>query len=204
MLRTTESVAFRKLEETVRKSSGYFGKKESAIVSARCSHEDTSKAAGPLGKAGQPPRHKQPQSTFRCLVFIMNPHCTTGIEILGERSSSQTSRKGIQGREDDTNKMRKKWAELSLKGTSSYCCLVTESCLALRGPWTVARQAPLSMGFSRQEYWSGLPCPPPRDLPDPGIEPASPALAGATRGVSSSSKGDAKTLGKGTASSNFR
>ena len=45
--------------------------------------------------------------------------------------------------------------------------------------WTVARQAPLSMGFSRQEYWSGLPCPPPGDLPHPGIEPdsaLSPAL----------------------------
>ena len=39
-------------------------------------------------------------------------------------------------------------------------------------------QAPLSVGFSRQEYWSGLPCLPPGDLPDPGIEPASPALAG--------------------------
>ena len=38
---------------------------------------------------------------------------------------------------------------------------------------TVARQAPLSLGFSRQEYWSGLPCPPPGDLPDPGIEPGS-------------------------------
>ena len=37
-------------------------------------------------------------------------------------------------------------------------------------PWTVARQAPLSMGFSRQEYWSGLPCPLPGDLLDPGIE----------------------------------
>ena len=47
--------------------------------------------------------------------------------------------------------------------------------------WAVAHQAPLSMGFSRREYWSGLPCPPPGDLPDPGIEPASlmsPALAG--------------------------
>ena len=42
--------------------------------------------------------------------------------------------------------------------------------------WTVAHQAPLSMGFSRQEYLSGLPCPPPGDLPDPGIEPMSPAL----------------------------
>ena len=43
-------------------------------------------------------------------------------------------------------------------------------------PWTAARQAPLSLGFSRQEYWSGLPCPPPGDLPNPGIEPRSPAL----------------------------
>ena len=38
-------------------------------------------------------------------------------------------------------------------------------------PWTIARQAPLSMGFSRQEYWSGWPCPPPGDLPNPGFEP---------------------------------
>ena len=40
-------------------------------------------------------------------------------------------------------------------------------------PWTVAHQAPLSMGFSRQEYWSGLPFPSPEDLPDPGIKPGS-------------------------------
>ena len=43
-------------------------------------------------------------------------------------------------------------------------------------PWTVAHQAPLSMGFSRQEYWSVLPFPSPGDLPDPRIEPTSPAL----------------------------
>ena len=42
-------------------------------------------------------------------------------------------------------------------------------------PWTAAYQAPLSMEFSRQEYWSGLPFPSPGDLPDPGIEPGSPA-----------------------------
>ena len=42
-------------------------------------------------------------------------------------------------------------------------------------PWNVAYQAPPSMGFSRQEYWSGLPLPSPGDLPDPGIEPRSPA-----------------------------
>ena len=43
-------------------------------------------------------------------------------------------------------------------------------------PWTVAYQASLSMGFSRQEYWSGLPFPYAEDLPNPGIEPGSPAL----------------------------
>ena len=45
-------------------------------------------------------------------------------------------------------------------------------------PWTVAFQAPLSIGFSGQESWSMLPCPPPRCLPDPGLEPVSPASAG--------------------------
>ena len=43
-------------------------------------------------------------------------------------------------------------------------------------PWTEAHQAPLSMRFPRQEHWSGLPCPPPEDLPDPGIEAVSPVL----------------------------
>ena len=51
------------------------------------------------------------------------------------------------------------------------------SCVRLFAtPWTVAYQASLSMGFSRHEYWSGLPFPSPGDLPDPGIEPRSPAL----------------------------
>ena len=54
--------------------------------------------------------------------------------------------------------------------------LVAKSCLTLAIPWTVACQAPLSMGFSRQEYWSGLPFPSPGDLPNPEIEPGSPAL----------------------------
>ena len=53
--------------------------------------------------------------------------------------------------------------------------LVTKSCMTLATPWTVGCQAPLSMGFPRQEYQSGLPFPFPRDLPDPGIEPTSPA-----------------------------
>ena len=54
--------------------------------------------------------------------------------------------------------------------------LVAKSCPTLATPWTVAHQAPLSMGFSRQEYWSGLPFPSPGDLHNPGIEPKSPAL----------------------------
>ena len=54
--------------------------------------------------------------------------------------------------------------------------LVIKSCPTLGIPWTVACQAPLSMGFSRLEYWSGLPFPSSGDLPDPGMEPESPAL----------------------------
>ena len=54
--------------------------------------------------------------------------------------------------------------------------IVTKSCPTLLTPWNVACQAPLSTGFSRQQYWSGLPFPSPGDLPDPGIEPGSPAL----------------------------
>ena len=57
------------------------------------------------------------------------------------------------------------------------CSVVSDSAT----PWTIGRQAPLFMGFPRQEYWSVLPCPPLGDLPEPGIQPASPvslALAG--------------------------
>ena len=56
------------------------------------------------------------------------------------------------------------------------CCLVAQSCPTLCNPWTVAHQVPLSMEFSRQEYWSGLPFPSPNHLYDPGIEPRSPTL----------------------------
>ena len=55
------------------------------------------------------------------------------------------------------------------------CSVMSDSFLI---PWTAACQTPLSMGFPRQEYWSGLPFPSPGDLPDSGIESASPALGG--------------------------
>ena len=76
-------------------------------------------------------------------------------------------------------------ARLFLHPYSLVFCLVHGSCLVaklililLRPPWTVARRAPLSMQFLKQEYCSGSPFPSPGDLSDQGIEPMSPALAG--------------------------
>ena len=92
--------------------------------------------------------------------------------------------RGIQG--NRTNKRHFISISIYLSISISICLfiymlavgLVTNSCLTLVTPQTVARQAPLPMGFSRQGYWSGLPFPAPGDLPDPGIKPESPALAG--------------------------
>ena len=70
---------------------------------------------------------------------------------------------------------------VSSLGTGSSLCYIVQSCLTLCDPWAVAHQVLLSMGFSLQEYWNGVPFPPPGDLPDPGIKPtslSSPALAG--------------------------
>ena len=58
-----------------------------------------------------------------------------------------------------------------------YVCALSHIGLSAT-PWTVTCHAPLSMGFFRQQYWSGLPFPSPVDLPDPGIEPVSPVLVG--------------------------
>ena len=66
---------------------------------------------------------------------------------------------------------------LSIDSKLCVCCHFSPSRSSVT-PWTVAHPAPLSMGFSRQESWSGLPFPSPRDLPYPAIEPGSPALAG--------------------------
>ena len=67
---------------------------------------------------------------------------------------------------------------LTVPPLSPHACSIAHLCSTVT-PWTVACQTPLSMGCSRQEYWSGLPFPSPGDHPDPGIESASPALAGA-------------------------
>ena len=90
--------------------------------------------------------------------------------------------RGIQG--NRTNKRHFISISIYLSISISICLfiymlavgLVTNSCLTLVTPQTVARQAPLPMGFSRQGYWSGLPFPAPGDLPDPGIKLESPVL----------------------------
>ena len=86
---------------------------------------------------------------------------------------------------DITGQIRERWVKLIRNKTKySLLCLHVKSlqCVWLFVTlWTVAHQTPLPMWFSRQEYWSGFSCPPPKDLPNPGIEPASlmsPALAG--------------------------
>ena len=67
---------------------------------------------------------------------------------------------------------------LELAGKAHGGGLASASCLTLATSWTVAHQTPLFMGLLRQEYWSGLPFSSPGDLPDPGIKPMSPTLAG--------------------------
>ena len=66
------------------------------------------------------------------------------------------------------------WVAISFSNAWKWSCSVVSDSAT---PWTAAYQDSLSMGFSRQEYWSGLPFPSPGDLPDPGIEPVSPTLA---------------------------
>ena len=93
-----------------------------------------------------------------------------------------------QIRKQEKQKLNMNLSSFSVPVSRAMCerecvCLLSHfSCVPLfANLWTVACQAPLSMGFSRQEYWSGLLCPPPGDLPDPEIESMSlisPALAG--------------------------
>ena len=76
--------------------------------------------------------------------------------------------------------VKSEWLEGS-ETTLSNCFTVASVVSEFSALWTVTPQVPLSMGFSSQEYWSGLPCPPPGDLPNPQIKPTSlmyPALAG--------------------------
>ena len=89
-------------------------------------------------------------------------HPQPGIESLSPALKGEFSTTGLPGKSPG----------LYLRGGG----LVAKSCPTLGTLWTVARQASLSMGFPRQDYWSGLPFPFPGDCPDPGIQPSSPTL----------------------------
>ena len=99
-----------------------------------------------------------------------------------EESPSGTKGSSLQLGQEHLRHMRGRGSQLeqALKAilSSLVFVLVTQSCLTLCDPRTVVCQAPLSMGFSRQEYWSSLPYPSTGDLPDPGTEPRSSALQG--------------------------
>ena len=71
---------------------------------------------------------------------------------------------------------------MSISGATAKRCLVASCVPRFATSWAVARRAPLSMGFPRQDYWSGLAFPSPGDFSDPGIEPGSPVLAGVLGG----------------------
>ena len=93
-----------------------------------------------------------------------------------EAAASQgTSR--IAGNHQNLGRDKERFSSLGFKESMKWSEVKSLSCVWLFAtPWTVAYQAPPAMGFSRQECWSRLPFPSPGDLPDPGIEPRSPAL----------------------------
>ena len=102
--------------------------------------------------------------------------------MLTGKNSSENSANTVEdkGKKAERHKLAKPCPVMSPilegEGVITQLCLTRPWSCKESTPWTIAHQAPLSMGFSRQEYWSGLPCPSPMDLPDPGIETLFPAL----------------------------
>ena len=104
----------------------------------------------------------------------INKSCNT------QRAKNKTAVKenrNYSSKIDMNDSQKQRWADQTIILIPNICMLGHFSHVWLfAAPWTVACQAPLSMGFSRQEYRSGLPFSSPGDLPDPGIEPRSPTL----------------------------
>ena len=103
--------------------------------------------------------HKEQKSPDQCLVYYFKEKIKCWC-LVGAPQQMET--------QDDFLSWSGLWVSEWVKSLSRVRLFAT--------PWTVAHRAPPSMGFSRQEYWSGLPFPSPGDLPDPGMEPRSPAL----------------------------
>ena len=108
-----------------------------------------------------------PVELFQTLKVLWKWCCTQYASKFGKLRSGHKFEKGQFSFQSQRKAMPKN-VQVKVK--------VTQSCPTLCDPWTVAHQVPPSMGFSRQEYWSGLPFPSPGDLPNPGIEPKSPTL----------------------------
>ena len=134
-----------------------------------------------VGLANPAPEHCFPVSgmAFTCLVPEITPsesflHVTLDSSLwrfsLKIQTHTHTKRTAFCKLIHKTNRIRDSLYLLSFPTCVCQVSLVVSDSAT---PWTVTHQAPLSMGFSRREYWSGLSCPPLGDLPDPGIEPAS-------------------------------
>ena len=108
----------------------------------------------------------EPLQGLRNLKIYLSPILSMGLQVLHSACSHSQSGQ-CPGRLEARSEA---CSVSSLKPKQDYLISLTVT------PWTVAHRAPLSMGFSRQEYWSGLPCPSPGDLPNSGIESGSPAL----------------------------
>ena len=100
---------------------------------------------------------------YLCGCLLTNQHTAT----LG---------KGGKEKEDHVDNFDSKVIRARLSSQIESESEVAQSCPTLWDPWTIVYQAPPFMGFSRHEYWRGLPLPSPGHLPDPGIKPGSPAL----------------------------
>ena len=98
--------------------------------------------------------------SFQCIAILIATHA---------RRETQTRRMDL-----GTQQGKERGGQIERPARLMYTAVLSHVQLT-ETPWTVARQAPLSMGFSKQEYWSGLPFPSPGDLPNPGIKPRSPA-----------------------------
>ena len=147
------------------------------------------KADGNCGAAWAPPHPQNPHYNWRC-------HSPSALFLCIYEDEFERNDEGLRGDGQETGSIQRKsarWAKnrtqisqslLSSSLNSSHGWvlspdgggLVAKSCPTIATPWIVARQAPLSMGFLCQEYWSGLPFPSLGDLSDPKIEPRSPAL----------------------------
>ena len=94
----------------------------------------------------------------------------------GQKEISHDKKQGKKKEKNSHSKKNQSFGDLLWDNLLVFLCEILSHVQLFASPWTAAYQAPLSMGFSRQQYWSGLPFSSPRDLTDPGIEPGSPAL----------------------------